>query len=92
MNKRVTVDLADDEARAIEAAVADGRFASEAEAVRAAVAAWAANEADDADMREADVPRLRRMVEEGLASGPSLDADAVFSRLRERVALRTSGQ
>ncbi|MBT9291248.1 type II toxin-antitoxin system ParD family antitoxin [Prosthecodimorpha staleyi] len=92
MNKRVTVDLADDEARAIEAAVVDGRFASEAEAVRAAVAAWAANEADEVELREADIQRLRRMVEEGLASGPSLDADAVLSRLRERIAIRTSGR
>ena len=72
MNKRVTVsiDLSEEAARAVEAAVASGEFADAREAVEAAVEDWAAMANDAAEIRPEDVERFRKAWDEGIASGP----------------------
>jgi antitoxin ParD1/3/4 len=63
-------------------AVAAGQYASIAEAVETAMILW------DADQHapEPDVQTLRRLVDEGLASGEPLDAGEVFAALRARLS------
>jgi hypothetical protein len=46
---------------------------------------WAALDyLGEAEAAEPDVETLRRLVREGLDSGPSLDGDTVFAKLREK--------
>jgi len=39
-----------------------------------------------------DVEELRRFVQEGIDSGPSIDTDTVFARLREKYAPKKNGK
>lgn len=82
--EQITVTLPRDMMDRLRRAVAAGEHASIAEAVETAVILW------DADQHapEPDVETLRRLVEEGLASGEpiELSIDDIKARARERFA------
>jgi putative addiction module CopG family antidote len=73
------VELPADVAQGVHSAVESGRYESVSHMV------WAALDyLGEAAAAEPDVETLRHLVHEGLDSGPSLDGDAVFAKLREK--------
>ena len=68
----------------VQAAVDAGKYGSVSEVVRDALRDWRLR-------RRAEVFEtydLRRLVREGMDSGPGIDADHVFARSRSRMALQ----
>ncbi len=86
--RKLSVELTEELAREIDAAVAGGDYADAGEAVRAALLAWTRERAD----RGAALRRLRQLWEEGLASGEpvegNFDAEDIIARGRARLAER----
>jgi antitoxin ParD1/3/4 len=78
--EKLSVALTPDMAADIRAAVQAGDYGSVSEVVRDALRDWRLRRKVEA----LDVDELRRLVKEGIDSGPSLEADAVFARLRSR--------
>jgi antitoxin ParD1/3/4 len=75
----LTIELPSDLAESVRSAVESGRYESVSHMV------WAALDyLGEAAAAEPDIETLRRLVREGLDSGPSLDGDAVFAKLREK--------
>jgi putative addiction module CopG family antidote len=73
------VELPADVAQSVRSAVESGRYESVSHMV------WAALDyLGEAEATEPDIETLRGLVREGLESGPSLDGDAVFAKLREK--------
>jgi antitoxin ParD1/3/4 len=88
-SRKLNVDLTDELAGEIEAAVASGDYANAGEAVREALLAWKRERSD----RGAALRRLRQLWEEGLASGepepmPDDWADEIIARGHARLAER----
>ncbi len=86
--EQITVSLPRDVVERLRAAVAAGAYGSLGEALAAAVVWWDAEH----HVAEPDTETLRRMVQEGLASGEPLEADEVFRRLRERIGRRDAAE
>lgn len=82
MGKIVQVALPDDLDAEVKAAVARGEFANEGEAICSAVADWRAQRKVD----EIGVDELRRLWDEGVASGPGEEAKPFFERLNAKYA------
>ena len=82
MGKILRIALPDDLDAEVRAAVARGEYKSEREAVCAAVSDWRAQRRAD----EIGVDELRRLVEEGIASGPGEDLtlDEIKARARKK--------
>jgi antitoxin ParD1/3/4 len=78
--EKLSVALTPDMAAEIRAAVQDGDYGSVSEVVRDALRDWRLRRKVEA----LEIDELRRLVQEGVDSGPSLEADAVFARLRAR--------
>ncbi len=78
--EKLSVALTPDMAAEIRAAVQDGDYGSVSEVVRDALRDWRLRR----KVETLEIDELRRLVQEGIDSGPSLEADAVFSRLRAR--------
>jgi len=78
--EKLSVALTPDMAAEIRAAVQDGDYGSVSEVVRDALRDWRLRRKVEA----LEIDELRRLVQEGIDSGPSLEADAVFARLRDR--------
>jgi antitoxin ParD1/3/4 len=78
--EKISIALPPDMVADVKAAVRTGEYATASEVVREALRDWRLKRRVDA----LDVGDLRRLVDEGINSGPSLDADVVFARLRER--------
>jgi antitoxin ParD1/3/4 len=78
--EKLSVALTPDMAAEIRAAVQDGDYGSVSEVVRDALRDWRLRR----KVETLELEELRRLVQEGIDSGPSLDADAVFARLRAR--------
>ncbi len=76
----LTISVGAETLRAMRAAVERGEYGSLAEVVADALGQWHR----DHDRGTASAAALRRAVEESIDSGPALDADAVFDRLRTR--------
>ena len=80
--EKISVALPGEMVSLLRQAVDSGEYASASEVIRDALRDWklkrrvAALEEDE----------LRLLVREGIASGPSLDADEVFDRLRAKYA------
>jgi antitoxin ParD1/3/4 len=66
----------------VRAAVESGEYSSASEVIREALRAWKLKRKVEA----LEVEELRRLVREGIESGPSVDADLVFSRLKAKYA------
>lgn len=87
--EKVSIALTKEQLRSLRAAVEDGEYATTSEAVREAVRDWQARR----DLRRADNERLRRLWDEGLASGPAAQVDltALRDEARRRLATARKG-
>jgi antitoxin ParD1/3/4 len=81
--RKLSIALTEELARDVDAAVATGDYSTTSEVIRDALRLWKRE-------REAHIERLRRLWEEGLASGDPVegrfDAADVIRRGRERLA------
>ena len=80
--KRITVDLQADLAEAMRRSVEGGEYGSDSDIVDDALRDWAHARSGEGN----DLERLRRLIEEGDASGPSIPAEEVYAELRVRIA------
>jgi antitoxin ParD1/3/4 len=75
--EKISIDLTPEVAAELRQAVDRGEYGSVGEIVTEAVTEWRAR-------RKADIEELRRLVQEGVDSGPDIDAEEVFARLRAK--------
>lgn len=76
--EKLSVALTPDMVAEVRAAVTGGDYGSVSEVVRDALRDWRLRR----KIETLETEELRRLVQEGIDSGPGLDADAVFARLR----------
>ena len=80
--QKVSVALTAEQLNTLKAAVETGEYATTSEIVREAIRDWQFKR----ELRQEDVKRLRRMWDEGKASGPAKRLD--FTRLRQEARQR----
>ena len=80
--------LPPDLAAAVLEAVEAGEFASESRALESIVAAWHLERVE----RRIEDDELRRLVEEGIASGDPMDGDAFFDELEAELGARAAAR
>ena len=82
--QKVSVALTGEQLAALKAAVEAGEYATTSEIVREAIRDWQFKR----ELRQEDIKRLRRLWDEGKASGPPapLDFDEVKREARKRLA------
>jgi len=80
--EKITVALSEDTLSAVRDAVASGEYASTSEVVRDALRDWKVKHR----LSRIELDEMRRLVREGADSGPGIDADLVFARLRAKYA------
>ena len=78
--EKLSIALPHDMVEAIRDAVDSGDYATTSEVIRDAVRDWRLKRRVEA----LDVEDLRRLVQEGIDSGPSIPADEVFAKLRAK--------
>jgi len=78
--EKLSVALTPDMVAEMRAAVEDGDYGSVSEVVRDALREWRLRR----KIETLETAELRRLVQEGIDSGPGMDADTVFARLRVR--------
>jgi antitoxin ParD1/3/4 len=78
--EKVSVALTPDMVAEVRAAVKGGDYGSVSEVVRDALRDWRLRR----QIERLEIEEQRRLVQEGIDSGPGLEADAVFARLRAR--------
>jgi antitoxin ParD1/3/4 len=78
--EKLSIALTPDMVSELRAAVADGDYGSVSEVVRDALRDWRLRR----KVATLETEELRRLVQDGIDSGPGLDADEVFARLRAR--------
>lgn len=78
--EKLSVALTPEMAAEVRAAVERGEYGSVSEVVRDALRDWRLRRTVDA----LEIEELRRLVTEGIDSGPGLEAGPVFARLRVR--------
>ena len=84
--EKISIALPHDMVADLKAAVDRGEYATTSEVVREALRDWRLKR----KVEELDVEDLRRLVQEGIDSGPSIDAETVFARLRAKYASKKS--
>jgi len=77
--EKVTIALTSEMAGFVRQAVEAGQYASTSEAVREAVCEWK----ERRELLGYTVEELRALVQEGIDSGPAIDATEVFAGIRE---------
>jgi antitoxin ParD1/3/4 len=80
--EKVSVALPSEMLGEVRGAVASGEYASTSEVIRDALRDWKVKR----KVATLERDELRRLVQEGIDSGPGIDADLVFARLREKYA------
>lgn len=80
--EKISVALPQEMVAILRAAVDSGEYSSASEVIREALRAWKLRK----QVETMELEELRRLVQEGIESGPGIDAEAVFSRLREKFA------
>jgi antitoxin ParD1/3/4 len=80
--EKISVALPGEMVSLLRQAVDSGEYASASEVIRDALRDWKLKRR----VAALEVEELRVLVREGMASGPSLDADEVFDRLRAKYA------
>jgi antitoxin ParD1/3/4 len=85
--EKLSVALTPDMVAEMRAAVEGGDYGSVSEVVREALRDWRLRRR----IETLETDELRRLVQEGIDSGPGVDADAVFARLRARLRQSTAG-
>ena len=78
--EKLSIALTPEMAAELRAAVEQGEYGSVSEVVRDALRDWRLRRKVEA----IEIEELRRLVQEGIDSGPGLDAEGVFARLRAR--------
>jgi antitoxin ParD1/3/4 len=78
--EKVTVALSQETLSAVRDAVSSGDYASTSEVIRDALRDWKFKRR----MVQMETEELRRLVQEGSESGPGIEADTLFSRLRAK--------
>ena len=78
--EKLSVALTPDMVAEMRAAVEGGDYGSVSEVVREALRDWRLRR----KIETLEAEELRRLVQEGIDSGPGLEADGVFARLRAR--------
>jgi len=78
--ENLSIALTPDMAAEVRAAVEDGDYDSVSEVVGDALRNWRIRRR----VETLETEEVRRLVQEGIDSGPGLQADAVFARLRAR--------
>lgn len=84
--EKISIALPHDMLADLKAAVERGEYATTSEVIREALRDWRLKR----KVEELDVEDLRRLVQEGIDSGPSVDAGTVFARLRAKYASKKS--
>ncbi|SED05362.1 antitoxin ParD1/3/4 [Rhizobiales bacterium GAS188] len=69
-------------------AVETGEYTSTSEVVREALRAWKMRRT----VHEMEIGELRKLWNEGVASGPPIDAESVFRRLRDKYAEQAASE
>ncbi|HEX5321280.1 MAG TPA: type II toxin-antitoxin system ParD family antitoxin, partial [Stellaceae bacterium] len=82
-----SVELPARMADTVRAAVASGDYADAGEVVRDALRDWSAKRR----VATAELEELRQLIREGDESGPGIDAELVFARLRAKYAAMAEG-
>ncbi len=80
--EKISVALPPEMVAVVRAAVESGEYSSASEVIREALRGWKLKRKVEA----LELDELRRLVNEGISSGPSVDAELVFSRLRAKYA------
>lgn len=80
--QKVSVALTPEIVAMLKDAVDTGEYTSTSEVVREALRAWKVRRT----MYEMEIAELRRLWNEGIDSGPSIEAEPVFRRLRDKYA------
>lgn len=79
--EKLSVVITPEMASRLHEAVADGRYASTSEVVREALDDWTQRQSMQADA----IVEIRKLWDEGIASGESLPAEDAFSRIRAKI-------
>ncbi len=77
---KISIALPPEMVTFLRSTVATGEYASASEIVREALRAWRLKRRFEA----LEIDELRRLVQEGAESGPGIDAELVFSRLKKK--------
>jgi antitoxin ParD1/3/4 len=83
---KVTVALPAETVDEVRDAVDRGEYATISEVVREALRDWSLKR----KLAHLEIDEMRRLVEEGAQSGPGVDADLIFARLRAKYARMAS--
>jgi antitoxin ParD1/3/4 len=88
--EKISVSLPAEMVKAVNRAVDSGNYASVSEVVRTALRRWESEQAESDRLYQQAVKtygleRLRQMVQEGIDSGPGIDIDEAFGRVRARL-------
>src|ERR1700683_4254973 len=86
--EKISIALPQEMIEAIRDAVDHGEYATTSEVIRDALRDWRLKR----KVEELEPAELRRLVQEGIDSGPSIDAETVFARLRARYAKQTDAR
>ena len=87
--RKISIALTEELALDVEQAVASGDYASTSEVIRDALRRWK----EQRDLRDAKLAELRRLVQEGLDSGPPTEVtDAWFESILERGRARIAAR
>lgn len=87
--RKISIALTEELAADVERAVESGHYASTSEVIREALREWKVG-------REAEIERYRRLVQEGLDSGPPIDGnfdvEDIVRRGRERLTAQQAAR
>lgn len=78
--EKISVALSTEMIAVLRAAVDSGEYSSVSEVIREALRGWKMRK----KIETIELEELRRLIQEGVESGPGIDAKVVFSRLREK--------
>ena len=78
--EKISVALPPDMVALLREAVESGEYASASEVIREALCAWKFRR----KVETLETDELRELLREGAESGPGIEADLVFARLREK--------
>jgi antitoxin ParD1/3/4 len=85
--EKISIALPPEMVAILKAAVQSGEYASASEVIREALRSWKIKRKVEA----LELDELRQLVKEGIDSGPSIDAEMVFSKLRSKYAAESAG-
>jgi antitoxin ParD1/3/4 len=83
--EKITVGLSQDTLSDVRDAVASGDYANTSEVIRDALRDWRLKRR----MVQVEAEELRRLIQEGVESGPGIEADLVFARLLAKYGAMT---